>query len=107
MIKIQSRADKSSAGSNHTSIHKHHPVCHVNPTSATRRLDATIKKKRGGVVDSASVSPAKSTSKSKLQRKCSVFPTLPIQQAYSVQVKKSKRKELFALLDKIPEAKEI
>ena len=59
------------------------------------------------MVYSASVSPAKSTSKSKLQRKCSVFPTLSIQQAYSVQVKKSKRKELFALLDKIPEAKVI
>ena len=103
----QYRADKSSTGSNHTSIHKHYPVCHLNPTIATRESDAMIKKKRGGVVDSASVLPAKSTSKSKLQRKCSVFPTLSIQQAYSVQVKKSKRKELFALLDKIPEAKEI
>ena len=75
--------------------------------TATRRPDAIIKKKRGGVVDSAFVSLAKSTSKSKLQRKCSVVLTLPIQQAYSVQVKKSKRKELFALLDKIPEAKAI
>ena len=53
--KEQSRAGKSSTGSNHTSIHKHHPVCHLNPTIATRRLDATIKKKRGGVVDSTSV----------------------------------------------------
>ena len=59
------------------------------------------------MVDSASVFPAKSTSKSKLQRKCSVLPTLPIKQAYSVHVKKDKRKELFALLDKIPEAKTI
>ena len=74
----QSRANKSSAGSNHTSIHKHHPVCHLNPTIATRRPDATIKKKRGGVVNSASVCPAKSTSKSKLQRQQRVSPTLPI-----------------------------
>ena len=75
----QSRANKSSAISNHTSIHKHYPVCHLNPTIATRRPDATIKKKKGGVVDSASVSLAKSTSKSKLQHKGSVLPTLPIQ----------------------------
>ena len=100
----QSRANKSSPGSNHTSIHKHHPVCHLNPTSATRRLDAMIKKKRGGVVDTAPVSPAKSTS---ISRKRSVLPTLPTQQAYSVQVEKEKRKELFALLEKIPEAKAI
>ena len=59
------------------------------------------------MVDSASVLPAKSTSKSKLKRKYSVLPTLPIQQVYSVQVKNDKRKELFALLDKIPEAKAI
>ena len=59
----QSRADKSSAGSDHTSKHKHHDVCHLNPTSSIRH-NSTIKKKRGGVVNSASVLPAKSTSKS-------------------------------------------
>ena len=84
--RVQSRADKSSAGSDHTSKHKHHSVCHLNPTSATRRRDSTIKKKRGGVVDSASVSPAKSNSKS-----CKRSPTLPIQQAYVAQVKKEKK----------------
>ena len=105
---IQSRADKSSAGSNHTSIHKHHLVCHLNPTSATRRLDATIKKKRGGVVDSAVVSsvPVVSSAKS-ISKSCKRSPTLPIQQAYSAQVKKEKRNELFDLLEKIPEAKAI
>ena len=51
----QSRADKSSADSSHTSIHKHHPVCHLNPTIATRQPDTKIKKRRGGVVNSASV----------------------------------------------------
>ena len=49
-----SRADKSSAGSDHTSINKHHTVCHLNPTIATRRPDAKIKKKRGGVEHSVS-----------------------------------------------------
>ena len=65
----QSCADKSSAGSNHSSINKHHTVCHLNPIIATRRSDAKIKKKRGGVVNSASafaLLPAKSISKSKL-----------------------------------------
>ena len=104
----QSHADKSSAGSDHTSINKHHTVYHLNSTIATKRPDDKIKKKRGGVVHSASAdSPAKSTSKSKLQRQRRVSPTLPIQQAYSVQVKKRKRNKLFALLDKIPEAKAI
>ena len=79
----QSRADKSSAGSDHTSVHKHHQVCHLNPTSAAR-LDAMMKKKRRGVVKSASVSPAKS--KSNLHK---VSPTLPEQRAYSF---KSRRK---------------
>ena len=63
----QSCADKLSAGSNHSSIHKHHTVCHLNSTIATKRSDAKIKKKRGGVVNSISasaVSRAKSTSKS-------------------------------------------
>ena len=83
----QSRADKLSAGSNHTSIHKHHPISHLNSTIATRRPDTKVKKKRDGVVNSASVSPAKSTSKSKLHYQQKVSPTLPIQQAYSVQVK--------------------
>ena len=41
--RVQSCADKSSAGSDHTSKHKHHSVCHLNPTSATRRCDTTIK----------------------------------------------------------------
>ena len=44
----QSGADKSSAGSDHTSVHKHHPVCHLNPTSVTRQLDAMMKKKKEG-----------------------------------------------------------
>ena len=43
----QSRADKLSAGSNHTSKHKHHSVCHLNPTSALRHCPT--KKNRGGV----------------------------------------------------------
>ena len=53
------------------------------------------------MVDSASVSPAKSISKSRKRS-----PTLPIQQAYAAQVKKE-RNELFDLLEKIPEAKRI
>ena len=50
----QSRADKSSTGSDHISINKHHTVYHLNPTIVTRRPDAKITKKRGGVVYSAS-----------------------------------------------------
>ena len=69
--RVQSRADKSSAGNNHTSKNKHYSVCHLNPTSASRQCDSTIKKKRGGV-DSASVLPAKSISKL-----CKRSPTLP------------------------------
>ena len=52
----QSCADKSSAGSNHTSIIRHHNVCHFNPTIFTRQSAGKIKKKRGGVMNSASVS---------------------------------------------------
>ena len=45
----QSCADKSSAGTNHTSSKKHHNVCHLNPTIITRQTAAKmIKKKRGG-----------------------------------------------------------
>ena len=95
--RVQSRADKSSAGSNHNSKHKHHSVCHLNPTSAIRR-DSPIKKKRGGVVDSAST---KSILKS-----CKRSPTLPTQQAYAVKVKKD-RDKMFNRLEKIPEAKNI
>ena len=90
----QSRADKSSAGSDHTSVHKHHPVCYLNPTSAAR-LDAMMKKKRRGVVKSVSVLPAKS--KSNLHK---VSPILPAQKAYSSTSKR--KKELFAMLEKIP-----
>ena len=93
----QSRADKSSAGSNHTSKHKHHDVCRLNPTSSIRR-NSLIKKKRGGVVDSAG---AKSISKS-----CKRRPTLPKQQAYAVEVKKDRDKASNPL-EKIPEAKRI
>ena len=89
----QSCADKSSAGSNHTSIHKHHSVSHLNPTSAIR-LDARMKKKRRGVEKSAI-----SKSKSDLH---TVLPTLPSQRAYSSHL--STRKEIFALLETIPEA---
>ena len=89
----QSRADKSSAGSNHTSIHKHHLSSHLNPTSADR-LEARMKKKRRGVVKSVS------KSKSDLHK---VSPTLPSQRAYS----SVSRKELFAILEKIPEARAI
>ena len=65
----QSYADKSSTGSNHSSIHKDHTAYHLNLTIATRRSDAKIKKKRGCVVNSTSaVLPAKSTSKSELHR---------------------------------------
>ena len=92
----QSRANKSSAGSNLTSIHKHHPVCHLNPTNVTRRLDAMMKKKKRGVVKSVSVSPAKS--KSNLHK---VSPILPKQRAYSS--KSRKKKEPFDVLEKIPE----
>ena len=88
----QSSNNKSSAGSNHSSIHKNHPVCHLNLTIATRRPDAKIKTKRGGVVNSASVLPARSTSQSKLQHQQRVSPIITIQQTYSVQVKKSNRK---------------
>ena len=89
----QSRADKSSAGSNHTSIHKHHSVSHINPTSADR-LDARMKNKRRGVGKSAI-----SKSKSDLH---TVSPTLPSQRAYSSHL--PTRKEMFALLETIPEA---
>ena len=47
--RVQSRADKSSTGSDHTSKHKHHSVCYLNPISAFQR-DSTNKKKRDGVV---------------------------------------------------------
>ena len=54
----QSRANKSSTGSNHTYINKHNTIYHLNPTIATRRPDAKIKKKRGGVEHSClAVSP--------------------------------------------------
>ena len=99
MIGKKSCAKKSSAGNDHTSVHKHHPVCHLNPTSAAR-LDAMMKKKRRGVVKSVSVLPAKS--KSNLHK---VSPTLPAQRAYSS--KSRKKKELFDMLEKIPEAKAI
>ena len=99
----QSRADKSSAGSNHTPSKKHHNVYYLNPTIVTRRSAAKMKKKRGGVVNSVSVSPAKS--KSKLYNRQKVSPTLPVQSAYSVQMKK--KKQLFDMLNKIPEAKAI
>ena len=49
----QSRVDRSSAVSNHNSINKHHNVCHLNPTIITRQSAAKMKKKRGGVVNSA------------------------------------------------------
>ena len=90
-------ADKSSTGSNHISINKHHIVCCLNHTIATRRSDAKIKKKRGGVMNSTSASAsasasastvltAKPTLRSKLHSQQQVSPTLLIQQAYSVQV---------------------
>ena len=72
-------ADKSSAGSNHTSSKKHHTVCHLNPNIATSQTAATMKKKRRDVVNSVSilsVLPAKSKSKSKLHKQ-QVSPTLP------------------------------
>ena len=101
--KEQSRANKSSAGSNHISSKKHHNVCHLNPTIVTRRTAVTMKKKkRRGVVKSVSVSPTKSKSKFHKQQ---VSPTLLVQKAYSVQVKK--KKQLFDMMDEIPEAKTI
>ena len=95
----QSCADKSSAGSNHTSKHKHHSVCHLNPTSASRRRP--IKKKRGGVDSASSILPAKSISKL-----CKRSPTLPAQENYA-PVKKKKNNERIDRLEKIPEAKRI
>ena len=55
------------------------------------------------MVKSVSVLPAKS--KSKLHSQQQVFTTLPVQKAYSVQL--NEKKELFDMLDKIPEAKAI
>ena len=81
----QSRADKFSAGSDHTSINKHHQVYHLNPTSATR-LDATIKKKRKGVVKSVSILPAKSKSNFH-----TVSPSLLEQTAYSSSQERRKK----------------
>ena len=52
---------------------------------------------------SASVVPKKSKSKRHSQQQ--VSPTLPVPKAYSVQVKK--KKKLFDILEKIPEAKTI
>ena len=99
----QSRADKSSASSDHTSINKHHPVCHLNSTNITRRLDAMMmkkKKKRRGVVKSMSILPAKS--KLNLYK---ISPTLLEQRAYSF--KSRKKKKMFDLLENIPEAQTI
>ena len=90
----QSRADKSSAGSNHTSKHKHHSVCHLNPTSASRRRPT--KKNRGGV-NSSSVLPPKSIS-----NLCRRSPTLPSQANYA-PVKKKKGTKRIAKLETIPE----
>ena len=102
----QSHADKSSAGSNHTSINKHHTVCYLNPIIVTRRLDAKMKKKRGNAVNSTSASVLPVKSKSKVHNQQQISPILPVHQAYSLQVNK-KKKELFDTLDQIPEAKAI
>ena len=41
----QSRANKSSAGSNHDSINKHHSSCHQKPADTTQRSAKISKKK--------------------------------------------------------------
>ena len=110
----QSRADKSSAGRNHASNKKHHIICHLNPTIGTRRYAAKMKKKGRRVMNSVLLAnskfhleppstlkwifhePAVPVSKQK------VFPVLPLQKSYSVQVKKMKI--LMNIVDKIPEA---
>ena len=110
----QSYAYKSSADSNHTSSKKHLIICCLNFTISTKQYTAKMKMKGRGVVNS--VSPANSkfhfepplTLKWIFQKptvsisKQKVSPTLPVQKAYSVQVKK--KKILIDILDEIPEA---
>ena len=52
----QSCADKSSVGSNQPFSKNHHNVCHLNPIIVTRQSAAKMKKKGGGMVNSASAS---------------------------------------------------
>ena len=110
----QSCADKSSAGSNHTSNKKHHSVCHLNPTIVTRKSAAKMKKKRRGVVNSVLPVNSKlylehlSTTKWIFHKPTvpvsdqKVSPTLLVQKAYLVQAKK--KKILIDILEEIPEA---
>ena len=112
----QSRADKSSAGSNHTSHKKHHYSCHLNPSISKRRYATKMKKEGRGVVNSVSQKNSNLKSKHPLTTKYifpeptvqvpkhKVSPTLPVQKAYSTQVKK---KQLHDILDDIPEAKTV
>ena len=52
-----------------------------------------------------SVSALLAKSKTNFRSQRQISPTLPVQKVYSVQLKK--KKELFGMLDKIPEAKTI
>lgn len=77
----QSRADKNSASSNHTSHKKHHDSCHLNPSVGTKRYAAKMKTEGGQVVNS--VLQANSNLKSVQAPKQKVSPTFPVQKAYS------------------------
>ena len=98
----QSRSDKSSAGSNHTSHKKHHDSSHLNPSIGSRRYAAKMKKEGGGVVNSVSQVNSELHESTIPIPKQNVSPTLPVQKAYSFRVK---TKRLNAILDAIPEAK--